>query len=44
MTTSHTEEYWIFIILGRGRHKYPRAVWSEEAAREDLQRYLDNEV
>lgn len=44
MTTAHDNEYWIFIPLGRGRHKYPKSGWTEEAAREHLQRHLDNQA
>jgi hypothetical protein len=31
----------VFIVLGRGEHTYPKAVWSEEEALKDLKLYLD---
>lgn len=42
ITTNHSQHNWVFIVFGRGEHTYPKAVWSEEHAMQDLQRYLDN--
>jgi len=39
MTLTETHIYWIFTSQGREFH-YPKAVWSEQAAREYLENYF----
>lgn len=39
MTLTETNIYWIFTSQGREFH-YPKAVWSEQSAREHLENYF----